>query len=693
MDLRMDKSVKKIKVPVDKWQAYFEEKSVRLSHVKYQISCLGEEDEHVIYMFRRYVPQLEEVESISHPDPTVNTYMVKNVGIELVYACKMYLAHERALNIRTVIPVVLAMNQVNKAQVEFRGGETPGYHVAKMIDEDGNNGFNDSKPDEYYCGIDSDDEEEVPVKKYQTSKEDEVRILVCSGVPILEKDGGAKMEKFYDIKGVNTPSPEVANLATMTASVLDHKIYDDKGELKTEVIYHKFGDKKDADMGDAYQDNMLITPTTVAMKKVFNFPVDNKEELLQSVIQMAEGNEGMLKSIPLNQIDSICYRSSYKGKEFMTMTLTALSKLWENVAKNAERILPLLKNYDVGSDYINIPLEMNPVLAYIQGESPYVQKGMVIESTSYLRKDYVVHYGAACGALDALLRSYFVGVVGCDRTNYISNVWHDKCDTSETCKLGAWFQSPIEDYSRSKEKVVINTLEGKSWNTKEGNRRMVQRLTAMMRGYILKGKEERCFGSTKNLTYVARIRLPLEENLHYFLGCFPFVVAFVCRALDNNAVIIKNFDGMEDKHFVKTCKLNVIFQDESVGGRFVLVKDVGEFRHILQLKVSGQLSELFMHMDRLNTSWKVPLVSVRNRRWFLAGPQMPNMYRTAEVAMDLGSVIWPYDSEVMKAFNILHKERTNEETNEKVVPRRKKRDKDESEEVEVKRFDCTGLKF
>jgi len=333
-----------------------------------------------------------------------------------------------------------------------------------------------------------------------------------------------------------------------------------------------------------------------------------------------------------------------------------------------------------------VPFEWAPVLTYIQKASPYIREGKILKSTDYIRKDIAVHYGAAVGALEALLSSYFLRVKGFDRTHFCSNPWQQGLSTADQMKLGCWTQAEVNEYYRGSESVVINTLEGKTKGTKKYNRKMMGRLSALMRGFIRSPHDEdikwRSMGSTEGLTMASKIEMPLDENLYKFAGCYPFVIAFVCRTLDNTCIIIKIHDSEYDDHEEVLKVMMAVYGNPKVGSRFIVVYNEDNLRQVLRLKMAGQISELLMHFDRLNSNWRKPLMSNKNRSWFLAGPQMPNLFRPPELAMDIGSVLWPYDGSVIRALRLEIKQHLKEEKVKKIPKNKKNKKRGDGEKLQ-----------
>jgi len=73
---------------------------------------------------------------------------------------------------------------------------------------------------------------------------------------------------------------------------------------------------------------------------------------------------------------------------------------------------------------------------------------------------------------------------------------------------------------------------------------------------------------------------------------------------------------------------------------------------MIKLKLSSQLSELFMHLDRLSVDWTIPINSQRCRGWFLAGPQLPNLFRTLKINLETGGNSWSFDPVMSELLGI-----------------------------------------
>jgi hypothetical protein len=698
---------------IEELKAYIEEKNIVLPHVKAVVNTLDADWSHIVSMFEIQVPSIRKVDAYFHDDANVTAKILENMGIDLVVACRQTIGMKNRIDTLTTVPLMMTMNQMNLAQVEFRGGEPPGFHMGQVELESNNNGFNVTEAEDFVQDWEREKDEEgyaiIPVSNYQTSRTNDLSIIICSGLPIFKDEDKEILEKEYGMNDIISVTPDAANLAHICAGALDIKMVQHKDVKKPTLVYHKFGDTKQFALPKPYIENTLTTSTISRCRLTFDLPTMSKESMVHEVATYLTAHKEQLSIIPRSPIESIDYKDGYKGKRFVDYPLPMLENMWEKVRSMASRYLVLLKNQDTGFASLNAPLKWSPVLAYMRGESPYYKDGKEIcSSSTYDRNFPAVMYGAAGGRMDAMMRSYFSRCRNLDITPF--QTVSKKMDEEELkrLKVPRWDYGDITAYERGEEGYFISDVYMKPWGATGGNALMSKFIAGLMKGCIVSGNDVRKFGSTKRLRLAAKMMLPTKANLVEFKGTYPFVLAITSRPTTSEVILIKMFDweSSEYKSHASTVKcLMKQFGDKSMENRFLVIRNMNEFEHVIKVKLASQLSEVFMHLDKLTTDWTQPITSARSRKWFLAGPQIPNLYRTIKINLAAGCNAWSFDpvmSSLLKmdleGYSMGYEEREEEEeVKEILVVENKVRVKPIENEpvgkVQVKKFDLNSVEF
>jgi len=645
---------------VDDWKKYIKDNDIYLSHVKDVVDQLDVDMASLKTTFDVVIPNMRKLEAVAHEDPNVVATLTGNMTLELVYACKDTIGMRNRVDTLNTIPMLLTMNQMDLAQVEFRGGENPGFHVGRIHEESVSNGFN--KP---FADIPEDDDDWIEeydsrvmkIKSYNTQREKEMSVMVCVGLPIFSDLDLDVLKDEYGVADVVAAAPDAVNLAHICAGALDLKMVQKKGKKKVEMVYHKFGDTKTFHLAKPFVDNTLTIPTMSICRQKFELPTMSKEAMVHEVASYVTAHPEILETIPRSPIQKIAYKNGYKNVEFTKMPLPQLEDMWSKLRSMAARFLTLLKNHDTGFAALNAPLKWSPVLAYMQGESPYFKddESNLYANADYRRTDSVAYYGAAGGRMDALMHSYFLKVFGRDITAFNATSKKLSEDELRKLKIPRWDFGDITAYNRGVEDCMVSDVYMKAWGGANGNAIMCKFIAGLMRGKIVVGNDERDFGSTENFKLAAKMMLPLKSNLVEFDGCYPFVMANTCRPTTSEIILIKsweeNYDN-DDDHDELVQAITEHFRDNTMDDRFTVIRDRKEFEHMIKLKLAAQLSELFMHLDRLCVDWTRPINSQRCRGWFLAGPQLPNLFRTLKINLETGSNSWSFDPVMSELLGI-----------------------------------------
>jgi len=645
---------------VDDWKKYIKDNDIYLSHVKDVVDQLDIDMASLKTAFDVVIPNMRKLEAVAHDDPNVVATLTEHMTLELVYACKDTIGMRNRVDTLNTIPMLLTMNQMDLAQVEFRGGENPGFHVGRIHEESVSNGFNKpfaDIPDDDEDWVEEDGEWVMKIKSYNTQREKEMSVMVCVGLPIFSDIDLDVLQDEYGVADVVAAAPDAVNLAHVCAGALDLKMVQKKGKKKVEMVYHKFGDTKTFHLAKPFVDNTLTIPTMSICRQKFELPTMSKEAMVHEVASYITAHPEILETIPRSPISKVAYKNGYKNVEFMKMPLTQLEDMWSKLRSMAARYLTLLKNHDIGFAALNAPLKWSPVLGYMQGEVPYFKddERNLYASDSYRRTDSVAYYGAAGGRMDALMHSYFLKVFGRDITPFNATSKKLSEDELRKLKIPRWDYGDITAYQRGVEDCMISDVYMKAWGGVNGNAIMSKFIAGLMRGKIVSGNDERDFGSTDNFKLAAKMMLPLKSNLVEFDECYPFVMANTCRPTTSEIILIKSweddYDNDED-HDESVKALIDSFKDDSMEDRFTVIRNRKEFEHMIKLKLSAQLSELFMHLDRLCVDWTKPINSQRCRGWFLAGPQLPNLFRTLKINLETGSNSWSFDPVMSELLGI-----------------------------------------
>jgi len=645
---------------VDDWKKYIKDHDIYLSHVKDVVDQLDVDMASLKTAFDVVVPNMRKLEAVAHDDPNVVATLTEHMTLELVYACRDTIGMRNRVDTLNTIPMLLTMNQMDLAQVEFRGGENPGYHVGRIHEESECNGFNKpfaDIPEDDVDWVEENGDMVMKIKSYNTQREKEMSVLVCVGLPIFSDEDLEVLKDEYGVADVVAAAPDAVNLAHVCAGALDLKVVQKKGKKKVEMNYHKFGDTRTFHLAKPFVDNTLTIPTMSICRQKFELPTMSKEAMVHEVASYITAHPDILQTIPRSPVDRVAYKNGYKNVEFMKMPLTQLEDMWAKLRGMAARYLTLLKNHDTGFASINAPLKWSPVLGYMQGEVPYFKddERNIYASEGYRRTDEVVSYGAAGGRMDALMWSYFLKVKGRDITPFNATSKKLSEDDLRKLKVPRWDYGDITAYQRGSEDCMISDVYMKAWGGSNGNAIMSKFIAGLLRGKIVSGNDERDYGSTENFQVAAKMMLPSKSNLVEFDGCYPFVMANTCRPTTSEIILIKswehNYDDDED-HDEAVSKLTEAFKDDTMDDRFTIIRNRKEFEHMIKLKLASQLSELFMHLDRLSVDWTKPINSQRCRGWFLAGPQLPNLFRTLKINLETGSNSWSFDPVMSELLGI-----------------------------------------
>jgi len=636
---------------VQELSKYIRDEDITLANIKDVLSTVDSSDSMILGLFDLHLPALKKVDAVSHDNPEVVTMLSSNVTTELIWACQQTIGMKNRVDTLTTVPLLMTMNQLNYAQVEFRGGGMPGFRVSKRSNTH-NNSFNDVflEEEEEPKEIETDEHEErvVRVSPYETTQEDVVRIGVCSGLPIFTQNDIQIMDEKYGIKDIVAAAPDAINLANICAGALDVKSVVINGKRTSRLDYHQFGDPKRFALAAPYKNNVLTSGTVGKCRQNFAIPTMSKEAMVHELATFLTSHPAELQKIPRSDIVAVTYKDGYKGVKYLEMPLAHLENMWSNMRAMASRYLKLLKNFDTGFSALNAPLKWSPVLGYIHRDTPYIQVDRSLKSNdSFNRNTQMVYYGAAGGRMDAMIRSYHWNFEGRDIKEFQGT--SKKVDESELkrLKVPRWNYADITAYQRGEEGLMISDVFMPAWRGKSGNAIMSKFIAGLMMGKVVSGNDSRSLGSTDNFVVAAKMMTPDQCNLVEFDGAYPFVVAFTCRPTTSEIILIKDFAEAANGFNWHEKTLEILaknFNDVSMSSRFLIIKSRKEFEQVLKIKISSQISELFMHLDRITTDWTRPQISKRNRKWFLAAPQMPNLYRSAKVNLDLGDNSWSFDS-------------------------------------------------
>jgi len=637
---------------VEELKKYIVENDILLPHIKAVVDTLDGDWCYVVTLFEIHVPAIRKVDSYPHDDEAINVTLKENMGIDLVHACKQTVGMKNRIDTLTTIPLLMTMNQMNLAQVEFRGGEPSGFHLAQTDEKSDNNGFNklnsEDETEEKEKEYDEDGYMIMRVNDYVTSRVNEVPIVICSGLPVIRDSDIKVLEDEYGMTEIITVTPDAANLAHISAGALDIKMVQHKDHKKPELVYHKFGDTKQFALSKPYEDNTLTTSTISKCRLMFELPCMSKDAMVHEVATYLTAHKDKMSKIPRSKIDKIDYKDGYQGKKFMDYPLKTLEVMWEKVRAMASRYLNLLKDQDTGFSQLNAPLKWAPVISYLSTTGPYCKKGRdVVSNERYDRNFEAVLYGAGLGRMDALMRSYFSTFSTRDIAPFQAT--SKKLDEEEIkrLKIPKWDYGDITAYKRGDETFMISDVFMKSWRGTNGNALMSKFIAGLLRGEIVSGNDSRSFGDTDGLKLGAKMVLPHFASLDEFEGSYPFVLAITGRPTTSEVILIKDFTAAESNfpaHVRTLATLCEQFGDVSMSSRFLIITNRREFEHMIKFKLASQLSETFMHLDKLTTDWVSPFASARIRKWYLAGPQIPNLYRTMKINLGVGSNAWTFDT-------------------------------------------------
>jgi len=638
---------KKNQMNVQECEKYILTNDVQLSHIKFHLEQLDEDYAMLRSAFEIYVPALKKVEAYKYGSPSVDAVLQSNMTQELMLACKQTIGVKVRVDTLTTVPLLMTMNQMNIAQVEFRGGNDSLFHVASCDPEVDRNGFCDTY-EEMVEDNENLDLTELDVPYYQTSEVKEIKAVVISTLPVFRTKDLQVLQDDYGVPNVVSVTPDAANLASICAGAIDLKSKKIGDKVYRDLFYHKFGEYKQIALPKPFEDNILTSPTISKCRQQFLLPGMSKEGMIHEIATHVSKHPDAVSDVPRSTIQQIAYKGGYKGTEFKNMNTAQLEDMWNRVRNMAPRYMTALKNFDTGFASINAPLKWSPVLGYLVGGTPYFKtKNIINTNKEFKRSGTAVFYGAAGGRMDALMRTYFKSIRGRDIVPFSSTSKKISDLELRQLKVPKWEYGDILAYQVKDENYMISDVFMKAWSGKGGNLLMSRFLAGLMRGSIVSGEDERKILNIDNIAIAAKMLMPHKENLGEFEHSYPFVVALTCRPLTSEIILIKNFfqssEIFEEFHKNMIDALIENFNDVSFRNRFFIVRNKADFEFVIRTRLMSLISETFFQIERITTDWATPLASMRNRKWFLAAPQMPNLFRTMKVSLSTNSTSWSFD--------------------------------------------------
>jgi len=689
------------KMNVDQCDNFILTNEVNLSNLRFFVDKLGEDDCYLRESFFLQIPALTKVESSQHDKPSVNAMLQANITMEMMLAAKRSIGCRNKIDTVTTIPVLMTMNQMNLAQVEFRGGMDSSYHMATCPVDLKNQGFCETY-DEMKAEDDKFEAEVLPIPEYITCQEGEVKVVVVAGLPVIRDQDVIVLKDSHGLPDIVTVTMDTANLANICAGALDLKTQKVGDSTVKELVYHRFGEYKQLPLPPPYENNFLANDTVTKCRQTFRLPGLSKEGMIHEIATYLTAHPSELIDIPRSKIQEINYKASFKGNDFRKMSVQGLQDMWTTLKFTASKYFNVMKNFDTGFDALNAPLKWAPVLGFIEGRTPYVKNEYKIMSNpKYGRVHNVVYYGAAGGRLDALMRTYFKRIRARDIREFNPASKKITEEDLKRLKVPKWDYGDITAYTVKDEDVMISDVFMKAWAGTNGNALMSKFVAGLLKGSIVSGNDIRKLEGTKKLTVAAKVHMPLKANLVEYDESYPFIWANTCRPLSTEVILIKRFWMSEDKmeEDVKSIASDLAeaYKDKSMTSRFILIRTRADFEFVIRQKYAAQISEMFYQLDRLTTDWTRPLGSARNRKWFLAAPQMPNMFRSLKVTLATGANAWTHDTEVceilkmnLEGYRLSHLEGGVQEHDEDDTPldkrdgpkkKVKKKEKEEPQEV------------
>jgi len=589
----MSKTQKEI--TTEEWAEYLDSNKVTNGNIRFHLDQMGANMGLLKNLFFIQIPELNQTPGIPHEKEDVREYIKHNISMNLMYACKEIVSILSRIKHREVVKVLVAKNQENKVQMEFRGGLNPKLHISKIPDDVVDNSYNhliDSDEDDI-----SIDENVVP-KNYYTSGEHVVEIKIVAGAFIITSETSEVLRDKY---GINDLKEVTEAMVVFADACIACDI--DTGERKS--LRQKMQENSEKQLNKE-------------ILSIVGSDEENLKEERKNILQFLAENPRLEKDIPRGSIllsEESTYIDDYKN--FLLVEMEVVNG---ELIQSMGKYFDVFKYHDVGDPIFNLPMMWTPVLAYLEGIAPYYREGIsILSNDSYDRSSKVLYYGFSKGKIDALMKSYYSRVDCYDNMGKYEGLYEHGIKQT---KIPYCTPGDVENYYRQNENVLVLNSYPKQWRSGGGNKEMVRYVSNLLRGKVPSGEREI---ETQGLRMAIRMVMPYKSNLDMMKGCYPFVVLDTCSPMDVEMIIVKLFneneDGIETNDLrIKTIKM--MFPGAGLKRRIKVINDKQEFICFLREMRMRRIHNLMLRIDNTK-EWHRMYFGGGNRRWFLASPQIP----------------------------------------------------------------------
>jgi len=581
------------------WAQFLDEKGVTKANIKYFVDSLNEDKTLLKMLFYAQIISFHSIQAEKHEDEDVCKILKEGIGMNLLYASVNLPDILAKIKNKNLAKVLVGLNQENLLQLEFRGGEVPICHIARVSEEIEDNGYNyllDSDEDDI-----SEDENIVP-QEYSTNWEGDVEIQVKAGMLITTSDVSTVLKEEIGIGILEKVEEKFAIFGdACVASDVDFGV--------EEGLYETLRSEKEDPLNKE------------VLKILENFDENNICEQKSQIVEFLSLDPSMEKYITSGK-NMVGFISTYTD-DFRDFILIELERMNLNLMSSMGDYFRVLKYYDVADPIFNLPMMWTPVLSYIESSSPYYREGKgIFSNDNYDRSSKVVYYGFSRGKIDPLLKSYYSRVQCYDDTGKYEEF---KISKEGDGKFPLCLGGSFSNYERSNENVLLLNKYPYLWRTDKGNKDMMLYVSRILMGKI--PGTERYF-EVEGLRLAIRMIMPFKQNLSIIDGCYPFVVADTCSPFDLEIILIKLYD--EDYEGINTHDRRIksiksMFPGSEVKNRMRVIQDKQDFIQYLRILRIRRIQGLIRRVDHMK-EWHKLYIGSHNRKWFLASPQIPYLY-------------------------------------------------------------------
>jgi len=506
------------------------------------------------------------------------------------------------------------------------------------------------------------DEENLPVsqKFYVQEVGDKVpHVMVVAGLCCVP-NAAYQVLKQQGIKNIKKITPLAAQLATYFVTSTDKT-------KSSSYTPHQFGSHTQLFL-PGFSKNMVNTEALYVLLGMVTSNSGSKDQLANELASHFSLYMKQIKPmVPQAPMKSIGYVATLAGQKLTSHTLKSLELTDAIINAGGSKIFKYLKNADTGFFSINAPWKWAPVFVFLMRNSPFVMVkgdggGKITNNPHYSDLGHnVSFYGAKGGRMKAMVDTFFTNVKSYDIERMPDMSKDVTREMLEEWSVPTWEVGDIINYMPGKDTLLISDVFMKGWKSDQGKRDAANFIAHLLRGQMAIGDTQpRELGSVK-LMVAAKCMLPKYEHLSLFEGSYPFVIASTARAINNEVIFIK-WPGMNGSNYLQRLEdLKNIYQDEKLPLRFDYVTKKSNFELAIRTRLMQIIQERLFYVLRLQCDWTKLPPTLRPRTWWLAGPQLPKLYKKPAFGMKFSEASWEFDLPVARILGLDGQEFTYED--------------------------------